>query len=144
MAIKTSTGMAAPQLDNRTKLSHRSLDALTHPSGCCVSHKCHSMVVMARQIYPALLLHWFIIALLVLQTFLGRSIHQGYHPLIQATITCLSVAPRNAHSLYSPAHSLSQSYLTIPRHASTTERLIVLGTRTQCSVKRPHPPLLSS
>ena len=115
MAIKKSTGVAAPQLDGRTKLSHHSLDALTHSSGCCTSHKCHSMVIMALQIYPTLLLRWFIIALLVSQAFLGRSVHQGYQPLIQATITYLSTASRNAHSLCSRAHSLSQSCLIIPR-----------------------------
>ena len=114
MAFKTNTSVATPQLDDRTKLSHRSLDAITPPSECCALHKHHSIGIMAPRIYPALLLYWFIIwfiiTLSVPQALLGCSVQHGHHPLIHATFTCLSAAlcPHTAlHYLCLPASHIN-------------------------------------
>ena len=114
MAFKTQTSVASPQLDGRTKLSHRSLDAITPPPRCCASHKRHSIGIMALRIYPALLLRWFIIGFIISlpvpQALLGRSVQHGHHPLIHATFTCLyaTLCPcTTLHYLCFPANHIN-------------------------------------
>ena len=110
MAFKTQMDVAIPQLDDRTKLSHRSLGAITSTPRCHASYKRHSIGMMALLLNLVVPLLWFIYALQVLQALHGCSVQQGHHPPLQATLTRLSTAPcpqTTLQYLSSPAQSLA-------------------------------------